>query len=139
MALRWSKTIGAYNKYKHLFAEPFPKEYPCKSPVSQAAYIRDALAFANENSLPGGQYYKQVKVSPFEGCVVVRPVNDNTLAKTYPVETIFSLLAQYKELPINYEFASTDNETMINEALANVGIKVSFRTTHYVVTVNENL
>jgi hypothetical protein len=123
------------NKYKHLYAEPFPKIFKTNSPITQATYIRDALKYANTNSLPGGHLYKKVVVSPQEYGVVIRLVNDNEVSKILdlPVETLFSLMATYKTLKPGYEFASTTSLVDINNLLVPINFRAILYQNHYLI------
>ena len=138
MALRWGLTLGAYNKYKHLYAEPFPKIFETRSPIVQATYIRDALKYANTNSLPGGHLYKKVVVSPQENGVVIRLVNDKQILASiasFPVETIFSLMSKYKELEVGYEFSSIVPLVEINNLLNSLDFNAIVFQNHYLIEV----
>ena len=133
-ALRWGKTLGAYNKYKRLFQEPFPRVYQTSSPLAQASYIRDALKFAAEHHLPGGQYHKKVMVSPEEEGVVIRLKNDQGSAiASYPVETVFTLLQKNEALALGYEFVATNTPEELNGVLEAFGFKVKLIENHYII------
>jgi len=132
-SLRWGLTMGAYNKYKHLFAEPLPKVYETPSQIAQAAYIRDALRYASMNHLPGGNLYGKVKISAQEIGVVILPLNDKVDISTFPVESVFSLMAKHKELASGYEFASTSTTEELNGVLNDLGFHAEFSQNHYIL------
>ena len=70
-AMRWGKTAGAYEIFAHIFGRELPIVIECNSPLSRAANIRDAIHYAYDNSLSGGEWYKKVTVSPQENCTVI--------------------------------------------------------------------
>jgi len=133
MALRWSKTQGAYNKYKHLLGKTLPITFPCTSgQIHKASHIRDVIKYANENHLPGGHLYKKVKVSPQDEGVVIYQVN-NTQKSSRPIETIFSLINS-KELIVGYEFDSVANVKDVKETLKSLGIEIDTTQGYFIVS-----
>lgn len=136
-ALRWGLTLGAYNKYRHLFAEPFPKKLECGAPMSQAAYIRDALRFASENTLPGGQYYKKVKITAELDGVVIHLRNNQeqsvSEAKSFPIENVFSLMEKHRTLVVGYEFSSISTVEELNGFLHSIFLEAKVIGTHFIL------
>jgi hypothetical protein len=94
-ALRWGKTDGAYRKYSYIFSKPLPFKLDSNSPISEAAYVRDVIAYAHENDLPGKEWYRKVTVSPQEdNTVLVKAKSGTDLedVKRYDTNTVFDLL-----------------------------------------------
>jgi len=126
MALRWSKTPGAYKRYRNIFERSLPVELPTDSPISHAGVIRDVIKFAAENNLPGGNWYKAVVVSPQEGRVIIREKKHKTVEITYPFESLFSLLSKLQEGSIadGYRFTSDTPASRPEETLSQLGFQV---------------
>lgn len=126
MALRWSKTPGAYKRYRDMFLKPLPVELPSESPISHASVIRDVIKFAAENGLPGGNWYKKVVVSPQEGHVLIREKKYKQVEITYPFESLFSLLSKLQEGSISsgYRFTSDTPAERLEETLQQLGFEV---------------
>ena len=132
MALRWSKTLGAYNKYKYLFSKSLPIFIPLKKgQIAKATYIRDVIAYAKENNLPGGEWYKRIRVSPKDDGVLVFDTQKKALK--LPEESLFSLIKKADTLKSEYAFVCTQPETLLNKTLEPLGIKVRSLKTHFVV------
>lgn len=99
-ALRWGKSEGAYRKYSYIFSKPLPFKLESLSPISEASYIRDVIAFAHKGNLPGKEWYKKVTVSPQEdNTVLIKPKRGTSLdtITRYSTNTIFDLLKMLGE------------------------------------------
>lgn len=94
-ALRWGKSEGAYRKYSYIFSKPLPFKIESNSPMSEATYIRDVIAYAHQNDLPGKEWYRKVIVSPQEdGTILMRSRGNANLGDItrYPTNTVFDIL-----------------------------------------------
>ena len=99
-ALRWGKSEGAYRKYSYIFSRPLPFKIESLSPISEASYIRDVIAYAEKNDRPGKEWYKKVTVSPQEdNTVLVKAKRGTSLddITRYSTNTIFDLLKMLGE------------------------------------------
>jgi len=125
MALRWSKTPGAYKKHRSIFLQPLPAELKTDSPISLAGVIRDVIRFAAENQLQGGNWYRKVTVSPEVGKVIIKEKKQKLVEITYPFESLFSLLAKIQEGTITsgYIFTSDTPVKRLNETLVKLKFK----------------
>lgn len=122
MALRWSKTEGAYRKWSFIFTKPLPFKVDSNAPISDASYIRDVIAYAHEHDLPGKDWYQKVTVSPVEdGTVLIKAKKGTDLEDTrkYPTYTIFDILKMLGDDEINNGFRChiTDKVIEIKEML----------------------
>ena len=94
-ALRWGKSEGAYRKYSFIFSKPLPFKLESTSPMSEASYIRDVIAYAHQHDLPGKEWFRKVTVSPQEDNTVLvkakRGTNLDNVTR-YNTNTIFDLL-----------------------------------------------
>lgn len=95
-AARWGKSAGAYAKFSFIFDKSLPVIVQSNAPISDAAYIRDVIAYANENGLKGGNWYKKVSVSPQDNGTVMVKVKaafaPELATQTIPCYNIFEIL-----------------------------------------------
>lgn len=133
MALRWSKTMNAYNKYKHIFSKSLPVIIKCDAPISKASHLRDVIKFAHENHLPGQNWYGKVMVSPEEGQVVIKKKQkEATPTLEYPYEPMFLLLAHIQDgtAGAGFKFTSDTSPKRLNEMLEPLGLMVLNRSVY---------
>lgn len=121
-ALRWGKSEGAYRKYSYIFSKPLPFKIDSLSPISEASYIRDVIAYAHANDLPGKEWFKKVTVSPQEdNTVLVKPKRGTDLdtITRYSTNTIFDLLQMLGEekMQNGYRCNITDPVEEVQEML----------------------
>lgn len=108
MALRWSLTEGAYNKYAHYFNKELPIEIPANSPVATASHLRDIIKWAHLNHRRGGELYGKVRVSPQEG-KIVKIIPLLSVNAGLPTHNIFDLMGMLANgIPHGYKAHVSD-------------------------------
>lgn len=122
-ALRWGKTDGAYRKYSYIFSKPLPFKIVSTSPISEATYIRDVIAYAHQNDLPGKEWFKKVTVSPQEDNTVLVKAKKGTDLDSitkYPTNTVFDLLQMLGDEKIEngYRCHTTESLPELQQMLA---------------------
>lgn len=120
--LRWGKSEGAYRKYSYIFSKPLPFKLDSRSPISEASYIRDVIAYANANDLPGKEWFQKVTVSPQDdGTVLVKSKAGHNLnsAKRYPTHTVFDLLKMLGDGEVKdaYRCITTEEASVVIDML----------------------
>ena len=129
MAYRWSKSLSAYNKWKHIFDNTLPMELTCEksNALSTATYIRDIITFANEHDLKGSHWYKTVMITALdEKTLLIRPKRSDSIIamSTHPNKNVFDLLgmAQDKTLKIGYTFYTPEDVNDLLLTMQELGI-----------------
>lgn len=121
MALRWGLTAGAYTKYAFIFKYDLPATIKLPgSSISQACYIRDAIRFAHENGLKGGEWFGQVKVTPVDEGVQIsyKSVAATQITEMYPTHSSFELISLAPTITDGYTcyISKEDQEELPNLA-----------------------
>jgi len=145
VALRWSKTRGAYDKWEYIFSKqiPFNLQIPQGTALSQASNIRDVITFAHENGLPGADWYKKVKVTVIDAFNLQvtwknKQVEDAQAPPKYPMRNIFDLLELESKgnLYSGYRCRISDSLAFVSETLGKLGYEV-FEIENSIVELKE--